>query len=157
MWFCRSEALWLIFSFTSLLIAVSYKAITHDAFMHLLAIPLRKSFDADPLLYVCPEKYVESISRGCLVVVPWRDGEQEAVVFSILDEAPEVPYEVRDILRVLTSTSVLHEYELHDIITLTQKYLLRIHLVGQLFLPATILNTYARQNYVSCEKSNLRE
>ncbi|MDD2566173.1 MAG: hypothetical protein PHZ26_02605 [Candidatus Gracilibacteria bacterium] len=115
--------------------------------MFIKAIPLDISFSEEALTYYIKEDQKKYINIGSVVSIPIKNKISHGIVSGIFKTSDIGTQEIKSIVEVLCSFSLLNKYQIEIIFDLSAKYFLPIHKVLNLFLPKFILNRLEKNSF----------
>lgn len=113
-------------------------------------IPFSHSLTISPFTYIVPPIWERSIVLGGLVEIPFGKSIEQGIIAGIEEECIEAldPEKLKSILRVISSTALLAPYQLSMIFALCQRYLIPLHRILKMFLPAPLMTRLEKKNYI---------
>lgn len=115
--------------------------------MFIKAIPLDISFSEEALTYYIKEDQKKYINIWSVVSIPIKNKISHWIVSGIFKTSDIWTQEIKSIVEVLCSFSLLNKYQIEIIFDLSAKYFLPIHKVLNLFLPKFILNRLEKNSF----------
>ncbi|MDD2516476.1 MAG: hypothetical protein PHF26_04650, partial [Candidatus Gracilibacteria bacterium] len=110
-------------------------------------IPLDISIDNEGFIYSIPDEILPYLKIGSLVEIPLKYKSSYGIVAKLNVENVR-NFEIRDILNVTCSTSLLSDYQIETIYSLSSKYFINIHKVLSLFLPKFVIKNLERKSFL---------
>lgn len=108
--------------------------------MFIKVLPLDISFSDEALTYYIKEDQKKYINIWSIVSIPIKNRISSGVVSEIMKIQDIESWEIKSIIEILCSFSIIDKYQIDLIFSLSSKYFLPIHKVLNLFLPKFILN-----------------
>jgi hypothetical protein len=111
--------------------------------MFLEAVVTDHSLDSKGFTYFVPESLRESVSRGCVVEVPFGESLEPAVVTEI-DAPPPECAEAKSIVSVIVSEPVVAPYQIDAAYDLCRRYFVSFHTAFSFFLPTPVFRRFLK-------------
>lgn len=119
--------------------------------MFITVIPSSHSIWITPLTYHVGDVFRSQIHIGSLVEIPLGTKVETGIVAGFTENIPE-NYEVKSIVQVICSVSILAPYQITLIESLAKRYMLPIHRVLGFFLTRPVISRLERTNFGTLEK-----
>ncbi len=118
--------------------------------MHITVIPFSHSLTLDPFSYSVPDIWRASIRLGWLVEIPFGKNIDLGIIAGMDEEIPlhVDPESIKPILRVIASIEILSLAQISMILSIGHRYLMPLHTVLKMFLPAPLLSRLDKKNYI---------
>ncbi len=111
--------------------------------MFLEAVVADHSLDSKGFTYFVPESLRESVSRGCVVEVPFGESLEPAVVTEI-DAPPPERAEAKSIVSVVVCGPVVAPYQIDAAYDLCRRYFVSFHTALSFFLPTPAFRRFLK-------------
>ena len=118
--------------------------------MYIAVIPFSHSLSITPFTYSVPPLWEAGIVLWWLVEIPFGKTVDQGIIVEIsrTDEHREGHDSIRPIERVIASVRLIAPYQIQVILLLAQRYLIPIHRVLKMMLPAPLMTRLEKRNYV---------